>query len=76
MGVNEDLTKKQQAAKSAAWPAFLAARAQNKRTSWRAEQLFIDGEQHQLGLLAPPSPPSTTTTATTSVTTTPPCTSH
>ena len=44
VGVNEDLTKKQQAEKSAAWPDFKAARAAGKRASFHGSRLFINGE--------------------------------
>ena len=59
-GVNEDLTKLEQTAKSAAWPAFLAARREGKRTSWRAGTLLIEGVPHQPPVcpVAPPTPAS------------------
>lgn len=53
VGVNEDLTKKQQEAKSAAWPAFLAAKQANKRAYWKGGELMIDGKTYQ------PPPPNT-----------------
>lgn len=43
MGVNEDLTQKQQEAKSAAWPAYQAARREGKRAFWKADKLIVDG---------------------------------
>lgn len=77
MGVNEDLTRKQQAAKSAAWPAFMAARQQKRRTFWQAETLFVDGMAHHP---PPPSPSLTTITNPTVSSSTPspvsPRTSH
>ena len=45
-GVNEDLTKRQQEAKNAAWPAFKQARQQGKRAYWQADRLFVDGESY------------------------------
>ena len=45
-GVNEDLTKRQQEAKNAAWPAFKQARQQGKRAYWQADRLFVDGEPY------------------------------
>ena len=62
MGVNEDLTKKQQALKSAAWPAFKAARAEGKRAYFKAEKLMINGEAYTLPTPAP-SPTSSAAVA-------------
>ena len=64
MGVNEDLTKKQQALKSAAWPAFKAARAEGKRAYFKAEKLIINGKDYILHTPAP-SPASSSAAAAT-----------
>lgn len=64
VGIDEDLTKKQQATKSAAWPAFLAARQENKRTFWRGGQLFINGQLHQPPVIQQAKAPATALSAT------------
>lgn len=46
VGVSEDLTKPQEELRQKAWPAFLEAKGANKRCFWKAEKLFIDGQEH------------------------------
>ncbi len=46
-GLEEDLTPLQQSKKSAAWPAFMAARKAGRKATWRAERLFIEGAEHK-----------------------------
>ncbi len=41
IGLDDDLTPLQQKQKSAAWPAFKEAKANNQQTRWEAEKLFI-----------------------------------
>lgn len=41
MGVEEDLTKRQQEAKNKAWPDFIKARKDGKKAFWRAGQLVV-----------------------------------
>lgn len=41
VGVEEDLTKRQQELKNASWPAFVAARKAGKKAFWIAEKLVI-----------------------------------
>ena len=47
MGLEEDLTKRQEANKNASWDAFVQARKAGKRTSWRQGQLPIDGHAYR-----------------------------
>ncbi|BDA41484.1 hypothetical protein COCOBI_02-2650 [Coccomyxa sp. Obi] len=46
VGVSEDLTKSQEELRQKAWPAFLEAKGAHKRCFWKAEKLFIDGQEH------------------------------
>jgi hypothetical protein len=50
LGLDEDLTPKQQARESELWPLFKEAKATGKRTFWRATELFINNTQ-----ICPPS---------------------
>jgi hypothetical protein len=43
LGVNPDLTRSQQEKKTAAWPAFIKARQEGKKTWWVDDVLFVNG---------------------------------
>lgn len=47
LGVNPDLTRQQQAKKAATWPAFVAARKDNKKSWWVDDTLFIEGKPYK-----------------------------
>ena len=65
VGVDENLTTRQQAARNACWDQYLQARREKKRTFWRGGQLFVDGElRPPTARASSPSPPSRTPTQT------------
>ena len=46
IGMDEDLTHLQQELKNAAWPAFKDYRANEVKTQWRAEKLYVNEREH------------------------------
>ena len=62
VGLDVDLTRKQQAARSASWEDYMQARKDKKRTYWKGGELWVDGRLHCLATQTSSQPRQNTQT--------------